>query len=365
VIVHVLGRTTAGGNERLCLELLRHAPAGVPQALIAIDPMPEGPLQSLFEAIPNLEFHHEPYSRDARPRFVLAMGRRLRALNPTGVITYPFGQHLWVALAAKAVSGCRFICHVGNPPAPSGPRREIFRKVVRLSQWLNAPLWSCSVTVHEQFEGLGIGLPCDSRPVPNGVNIVSLQEAAARGRAHRTEQGPVIAMIARLDQIKDHDTLLAGFEGVVAARPDARLWIIGDGARRDTLQRQAAHRGISSAVSFMGVRQDIGELLGQIDVFVFCTTQAEGFGIALTEAMAVGLPIAASNVPACREVLGGGVAGDLVPPRDEKALAEAILGLIENKERARLLGRAAEARARAEYDIEICAQRYYRYLMGT
>jgi glycosyltransferase involved in cell wall biosynthesis len=364
MIVHVLGRMTAGGNERLCLELLRHSPPGVSQALITIDPTPHGPLESLFQSIPGLQFHHEPYSPDARARFVFRMARRLRALRPTGVITYPFGLHLGVCLASKVVPGCRFICHVGNPPPPSGPRREMFRRIVHASRWLGAPLWSCSVTVHERFEGLGIAMPADSRPLPNGVNIERLRSSAERGRARRTERGPVIAMVARLDEIKDHDTLLTAFAKVVAARPDAKLWLVGDGQRKAVLEQYTAQLGLSAAVSFVGVRQDVGELLGQTDVFVFSTTQAEGFGIALAEAMAVGLPIVASDVPACREVLAGGAAGDLVPPRAADEMARAILVLLDDKERAHRIGIAAEERARAAYDVGLCAERYYEYLLG-
>jgi len=363
MIVHVLGRMTAGGNERLCLELLRLAPAGVPQTLITIDAAPDGPLQSLFEAIPGLQFQHEPYSRDARGRFVIRLARRLRALNPTGVLTYPFGLHLLVCLASKVVPGCRFICHVGNPPPAAGPRREMFRRIVQASRWLDAPLWSCSKTVHEQLQALGVAMPEGSRPLPNGVNIERLRGAAERGRLLRNKRGPVIAMMARLDEIKDHDTLLAAFALVLAARPDASLWLVGDGVRRRVLERYADELGIGDAVSFLGVRQDVGELLGQTDVFAFSTTQAEGFGIALAEAMAVGLPIVASDVPACRELLGGGVAGLLIPARSPEKMAAAILDLTADRERAHRLGVAAEERARATYDISLCAERYYGALI--
>jgi len=358
VIVHVLGRMTAGGNERLCLELIRRAPPGVHQALITIDPESEGPLQPLFEAVPGLEFFHEPYARTTRARFVLRLARRLRALQPRGIVCYPFGLHLLVALAAKVVPGCRFISHVGNPPAPEGPRRLLFQRIVRASRWLGTPLWSCSGTVHDQFRALGLGLPVDSRAMPNGVNICELRLAAARGSAKRTEPGPVVAMMARLDAIKDHDTVLDAFAIVLQERPQARLWLVGDGERRAHLEQRAATLGLFPAVTFMGVRKSIGELLGQVDVFVFSTTAAEGFGIALAEAMAVGLPIAASDVPACREVLASGVCGTLVPPRDAAALARAINVLIDDPDHGQQRA-AAVARARAHYDISDCASKYY------
>ncbi len=65
-----------------------------------------------------------------------------------------------------------------------------------------------------------------------------------------------------------------------------------------------------------------------MDVFVFSTTAEEGLGIALIEAMAAGVPVVASDVPACREVLDNGALGVLVPPGDAAALAAAIAGVL-------------------------------------
>ena len=86
------------------------------------------------------------------------------------------------------------------------------------------------------------------------------------------------------------------------------------------------------------MRRDVPELVGQLDLFVFATTPDEGLGIALIEAMAAGVPVVASDVGACREVLDDGALGLLVPPRDPVALADAI-------ERVRNEPEAAAARA--------------------
>ena len=365
MIVHVLGNMTAGGNERLCLELVRRGPPNVGRALITIDPVPAGPLKRLFESIPDLQIFCEPYHRNARLRFVLGMAKRLRQLRPEGIITYPFGLHLLIALAARAVPGCRFISHVGNPPPPHGPRRAVFEHIVYASRLLGTPMWSCSETVHEQFEKLGLGMPKDSRPMPNGVNIEALREAAERGRSTRPAGGPTITMTARLDAIKDHDTLLRAFALVRRQLPTARLLLAGEGDRKEALEHLSSELGLGQSISFLGVRSSVGELLGQVDLFVFSTTAAEGFGIALAEAMAVGLPVVASNVPACREVLNGGECGILVPPRDVTAMADAMLTLLRDPALAKSYAAKAAQRVSAEYDIRACAQHYYDYLLNA
>jgi len=363
MIVHVLGQMTAGGNERLCLELIRRAPPATKQVLITIDPLPGGALEGLFRAIPGLAFLHVPYFRRHRTRFVLSLARCLRRLRPRGIICYPFGLHLLVGLASKVSPGCRLIAHVGNPPPSEGPKRTLFRNIVLASRCMGTALWSCSLTVHEQLSQLVHRMPRDSWGVPNGINVTALLLAARNRDLARASNEPIIAMIARLDGIKDHVTLLAAFENVVRAKPGAKLWVVGEGDRRESLERYALEHRLEASVRFLGVRRDVGELLGQVDLFAFSTTPAEGFGIAMAEAMALGLPIVATDVPACREVLDGGSCGLLVPPGDEKALAAGILELLDNSPRAKLLGNAAAERARQEYDIGDCAKKYFDYLL--
>jgi len=362
VIVHVLGRMTVGGNERLCLELIRRAPPGVEQALITIDSIAEGPLEPLFREIPRLRVFHVPYSRTGRTRFVLRLARQFRALQARGVIIYPFGLHLLVALAAKAQPGCRTIVHVGNPPPPTPEGRARFRQIVMASRLMGVPCWCCSGTVYDQLSALA-RLPVGSRGIPNGINIPALRAAAEKGAADRTELGPVVTMTARFDAIKDHDTLLVAFERVLRQKSTAKLWLVGDGSRREELEQKVKDLRIENAVSFLGERRHVGDLLGQTDVFAFSTTPAEGFGIAVAEAMAVGLPIVATDVPACREVLAGGRCGLLVPPKNPDALASGLLALINDRARGLALARAGAEYAEEKYDIRRVAAEYYSWFI--
>jgi glycosyltransferase involved in cell wall biosynthesis len=175
----------------------------------------------------------------------------------------------------------------------------------------------------------------------------------------------VIGMVARLDAIKDHETLLGAYRLLHRQIPDSELWIIGDGALRGSLEERAIQYGIAASTRFFGNRTDIPELLGQMDVYAFSTTRDEGFGIALIEAMAAGVPVVATDVPACREVLAGGEAGVLVPPADPKSLADAIIDMLQNEVRRSDIVQAAYARVRREYSIEECAGRWEELLFGN
>ena len=117
-------------------------------------------------------------------------------------------------------------------------------------------------------------------------------------------------------------------------------------------------------VKFWGARSDVPELLGKMDIYAFSTTEDEGFGIALAEAMAASLPIVASSVAACQEVLGGGEAGVFVPPKDSLALAKALETLILSPDERQRWGQRAHRRATEHYSIQICAKRWYDLLLG-
>ena len=151
-------------------------------------------------------------------------------------------------------------------------------------------------------------------------------------------------MVARLDPIKDQSTLLRAF--AAAREPGWQLQLVGEGPNRLRLEALASELGLGPAQVFLGRRSDIPELLGQADLFALSTTPAEGFGIVLIEAMAAGLPIIASDVPACREVLLEGAAGVLLPPGDVSAWARQLQVLMTSvSEREAMAARAFPCRS--------------------
>jgi glycosyltransferase involved in cell wall biosynthesis len=110
------------------------------------------------------------------------------------------------------------------------------------------------------------------------------------------------------------------------------------------------------------MRRDVPELVGQLDLFVFATTPDEGLGIALIEAMAAGVPVVASDVGACREVLDDGALGLLVPPYDPVALANAIELVRDEPEVAAARAERARRKAFEVFDAEPMAAAYAEVL---
>ncbi|MFM8604839.1 MAG: glycosyltransferase, partial [Cyanobium sp.] len=111
-------------------------------------------------------------------------------------------------------------------------------------------------------------------------------------------------------------------------------------------------------VRLLGTRRDIPRLLARLQLFVFAAGPDEGFGIALAEAMAAGVPVVATAVPACRELLAGGRCGLLVPPASPAALAAAISAALADPAAARRRAGCARRRARRRYGVPAMARAY-------
>lgn len=341
-----------------CLRLAQHWQSRFRQHIVALGPDTRA-LEQAFRQLANSELTVAA----ERPLNHIAMWRRLRHVvrdkSPDALIIHVFGiPHLVAASAARSVGVRLLAVKAGNPPPLQKALRRRWAAVALGSQLLRCPIASCSVVVDEELRKLRVGMPKNSRALPNGIDIVSLAARASRSRQARSDHTPVIGMVARLDAIKDHDTLLQAF-GLVRSRiPDCRLWIIGDGALRGTLETKSRAYGIADWTKFLGDCANIPELLGKMDVYAFSTTRDEGFGIALVEAMAAGVAVVASDVPACREVLGDGEGGILVPPGNAGALAWAIVQFLQNPAlRANKIASAA-ARVEREYTIAKCAMRW-------
>jgi glycosyltransferase involved in cell wall biosynthesis len=234
-----------------------------------------------------------------------------------------------------------------------------FRFLVQLGQSLTDTLICCSDYVQggvvQHF-----GIPVEKTAVIyNGVDVESFARRAQR--SPKPNGAPfVVGMVARLEMHKDQPTLIRAAALLRDAHMNAEVWLVGEGSRRDEYARLIADMGLGNTVKLLGMRRDVPELLAQMDAFVFSAKSDEGLGVALIEAMAAGVPIIATDVGACREVLLGGALGKLVEPGNVSSMAEGILDLARNHDGDRV----AEARRRATttFSIEAMADRYAQCL---
>lgn len=170
-------------------------------------------------------------------------------------------------------------------------------------------------------------------------------------------QVPVVGIVARLAIVKDHATLLAASRIIRDAGFDFRLLIVGDGPLRCELEAIAEALGVKDIVIFTGSRQDIPDLMREMDIFVL-TSISEGISLTLIEAMAFELPIVATAVGGNPEVIIEGETGFLVRPQDPAALAEKIIILMQNEPLRRQLGMSGRKRAIEHFSLARAAEQY-------
>ncbi len=319
-VVHAINNLDVGGVETMALETIRHFEEWGENHLVVVDGRRQ-PRRPAFDdlGIPISVWDHRPgqYGRLVRKAY-----RYFQAVDADAFVCWSYGNHAFVGLGALLAGVFPGIVHVGNAPPGQGKDRWKWGILGWLGLLSMRYLVACSQYVQNELSSK-LGLPRSKIAVAyNGCDVetVNRKATSCSGTAH-----PVVGMVARLNQIKDHPTLIRAFSHVLEKHPRAELWIVGDGTRRKELEKKTRGLGLQKNVRFLGNRSDVPELLGQMGVFAFATTEAEGFGIVLAEALAAEVPVVATDVGPCAEVLRDGAWGELVPPENSEALADGIL----------------------------------------
>lgn len=220
-----------------------------------------------------------------------------------------------------------------------GPFRFVERLITRRAQAIIAISDSLARFLVEE-----VGLPAekirvvkyglDALPEPWGPNPqVALPEGAR-----------VLLIVARLDEQKGIDVVLAALPAIRERHPDAVLVVLGEGPLRGRL-------AVPEGAYLPGRAGDVAAWLRRADVFVH-PARWEGFGLVILEAMLASLPVVATRVSAIPEIVVHGETGLLVPPDDPAALAAAASRALDD----RSLGAAGFARARAEFSVDRMAR---------
>ena len=190
----------------------------------------------------------------------------------------------------------------------------------------------------------------------------------ARAGLDLSPDTPLVLATARQEVQKGLDTLIEAFNLVLRRRPDARLVLAGrDGGQTTQLHAAVERLGLDHAVRFLGVREDVGDLLCAADVFVL-PSRWEGLPGAVLEAMALEAPVVASDLPMVRETVTDGVTARLVPVDQAAAFATAVVEVLDDA-----AGAAERAtRARADFLERFTVERaadgmvaFYRRALST
>lgn len=359
VIFHVVPSLVPAGAERVVVDLLRHHDRAVYQPVCIC-------LGSPFDS------HYEAAVHQMGiPLYFLGKGdaaswgayQKLERLfidyRPTVVHTHLTGLSYAYWLMLKYHTPVRV--HTLHSLA----QREIGNRVGKLVRLLAFRYrWGRVVPVAISGEVARTitelyGYP-DPPVILNGVAVQEYAPNPSRRARMRQENAVaadavVVAHVGRFVPLKNHAMLLQAFAGLRSENP-LFLWLVGGGELLQPMQNLAEELGIAPRVRFWGVRHDVPEILNAADVFAF-PSQYEGFGLAVVEAMAAGLPIVATKIEGVSEIVEDGVSGLLSPKDDLAAFTAALQQLVDDATLRCKLGAAAQQRAQ-QYDVSRMVRQY-------
>jgi L-malate glycosyltransferase len=270
--------------------------------------------------------------------------RYLRRQKIDVVQTFDFYTNVF-GLAASALA---------RVPARIGARRETAGTKTRAQLWTERRAYRLAHAVVANAEAvrrelLAAGVP--ARKVVTIYNGMDVERVAPRPRLGRAEalrlfglpaEGArrFVTIVANMRHAeKDQATFLRAARRVREAVPDAAFVLAGEGELLEKTRAHAAELGLGDDAFFVGRCEEVSELLSLSDVCVLSSRGVEGFSNSITEYMAAGRPVVATDVGGAREAVVEGETGFVVAPGDDAAMAARIVELLRDPERARAFGR--------------------------
>lgn len=325
-ILHVINSLATGGAERLLADLLpRLATRGLECAVLALDARGDVFSAGLAAAGIEVSFAREGGASPYAPARLADVRKAIRRRAPDVVHAHLAPSFHWCALAGLSVRGTAFVA-TEHAVANRRMASPILRPFERWCHGCYDRIACVSPEAASALQGwLGID-PGRMKVIPNGVEMERLSaEATPDAELAAWAAGKrLLAMTARLVPAKDYATALAA----LALLPEEYVMAFaGEGPLRTALEAEAKRLGVSGRCRFLGSRSDIPSVLGCAEAYLQ-TSREEGFGIACLEAMAAGLPVAASEAGGLGPLVRG--AGALFPVGDAAACAAAARRVCED-----------------------------------
>lgn len=201
--------------------------------------------------------------------------------------------------------------------------------------------------------------------IPNGIKQDFLD---AKPIEKPKEMPIVLGSVGSLNDVKNYRNIILAVAKIKAQRPELNVHyqIIGEGPEEKRLKNLAKNKKIEEIVHFIGRTDSVVERLRHFSIFINAS-KSESFGLAVGEAMAVGLPVVVSKIPAL-ESLVGSKAGILINPKDSDSIVKAVLKLIDDPKLRSQMGREGKKRITTEFSEQKMIQRIselYLQILGS
>jgi len=303
----------------------------------------------------------------------LRLARYVRERGIELVHSYGFYPNVFAVPAARW-AGVRAVASIRDTGDHLAPWRRRFQEwVCRRAHHVLANAEAVrSRLIEEGHDRRGISV------IHNGIALERFRPVPASARVREglglPAEAPIVAVLARLSEVKGLEYFLEAAALLAPVFPGARFLIVGESASEDAagrpyrvgLEEQTARLGLSGRVVFAGFRDDIPELLSLVTVSVL-PSLSEGLSNTVLESMAAGVPVVATAVGGNPEMVQEGITGLLVPPRDARSLAGAIERILRDPTLGHRLGTAGRQSVTESFSLESMAQKtasLYRSLLA-
>jgi len=289
--------------------------------------------------------------------------RIIKAVHPNVVHAHMFHAIILTRIVRVFVKIPRLVGTV-HSSVDGGWGRTLTYKI---TQFLGDYLTNVSQEATEKFTKSGAAKKNSMITIANGIDTNKFKFSTKLRKKTRVRHNialhdRLILAVGRLENPKNYPNLLRALK-VVNDKQPTTTFIVGSGSLRTELERLAHDSGIFDRIRFLGARHDVAALMCAADVFVL-SSDYEGFGLVVAEAMACGCIVVATNCGGVREVISD--AGYLVPPRDHNKLAQSIISALNmNADARKKLADLARKRIVAHYSQAAMCENYMTLYKGN
>lgn len=357
-VLHLGSPSGLFGAERWILSLASH-----------LDPRR---VESIVGVVNDAHYDDVPLCREARRRGIatividgfgkvnVAAVRELRRYlvdNRIDILNTHFYKTDLIGLLAARGTGCLVVSTPHGWAVRPSPALWLYEKLGKLSLAFMDAVVPLSKSLMESFRWTP-GLSGKLHLIENGVDLLEARqqvEIDAGLVALRASGRLILGYIGRLEAGKDLETLLRALAGEAPRHWHAML--IGEGDHGGRLRALAVQLGVTDRVTFVGYREDRLTFLKGFDAFVL-PSRSEGIPRCIMESMAAGVPVVASDIPGCRNLIDGSTTGLLFPVGDEHALRECVVRLAGSADLRASIIVGASSLVEARFSCERMAREY-------
>lgn len=352
-ICHVIHALGVGGAEVLVDQMIRRMQKEFRCIVAVLDEIGEIGTRLQNDGFVVEYLHRQPgIDRGCAQRL-----RRFADREGAGILHAHQCTPFFQAMLSRGLTGRRPVVFTEHgrhfPDTPSRKRAIVNRLLLKRCD----RLFGCGAAVRQALID-NEGLP-ESRVevIYNGVDLKALSKPSDGAREKiRAEFGYsttdfVVVQVARLHELKDHQTALKAVEEARKQIPGLRLLLAGDGDQRMSIEQSIRERGLEQTVTLAGTRNDIAELLSAANVFLLSSI-SEGIPLTVIEAMAARRPVVSTAVGGLPELIEHGVSGMLAPSGDASSLAASLVQLYQSSELRSQMAEVAASRAHEKFSLQ-------------